>query len=872
MDGDILLTDDRSFPFSDRDVELVCGSLVTIRKGVLQVIHLTVKEFLRSPQGKNGSTYNSLLVDPEYGSLQLTLVCLRCIADSAEPLVDLESKSPQIDWAVDLDALRRCQARTPLLEYAIFSWLAHLIDCKLDEILKVTSIFEKTFSSLTTFSWVEKCMTLQPDSSLRLSVGISEVYDWLHDPNHGLPVQQEASLQFLAGWCTAMSSVFEGYCAVLSRRPWQIYIIDLHDIFNDDPSLRKMWQKCGTSPLREKDLRLNVHQNPQPQQKRPKPHLQLQKGFHTGDAGPDPVFLVHDEARNLYIWGEIWIRRNNHCIYIQHEKTGQRLPPAEDLSLEVGQTWRLVDMELSPNGEYLVLTYFIDLVSDSEVRGLTVAWRIVKDLSFKRRMNSEPWARVIFSHYSTFAPFAHCSRAIIFTDNHCCFTPVGTLDLLTMTRRGLPDNVNECHFSGLCYGYSGQYLLVSAVHNPYDSTSIQARRFDLSDPSHSDDFCWEDKRRRLADVSPSGRYLVLGGVHSSPEEALYLYDTNLNVTLELLLHEPLDYREGKFHFSKDESRLIAFLIDRFRGLTVIIWDCLLTAPRLTSYAKLDIDQWTHPHQIHIHKAATSAVIVTRTRYIQRVELGDQIELIDPSDLIDGYPHMVSTISKDCSHCALLSYGRNGGKVQIIDLTSANAPARSFDLRWSQSDISEAIDKGLSLPISISPDLSVLVINAEVFDLTATIDSRGSSKNLTLTSFTMEAVPALLRPYLHQLDCRTLKCRISPCNSYVLYEGRGDQWGDWSRYSPVIFLFRINIKEMKSVRLELMLPEHPSSVQASFHPSLPLMAISYGRRRTTESEDNLRTPPELCLAIFQLSDLTMKILELGKDQLTKAMGE
>ena len=162
MDGDTLLTDDQTFPYSDKEVELVCGSLVTIRKGVLQVIHLTVKEFLRSPQEKSGSTSSRLLVNPDTGSLQLTLVCLRCISKYAEPLVDLASQAPYIDWALDPSALKCHRARAPLLEYACFSWLVHMIDCKLDDLNKITPTFQKTFGSSTTFSWIEMCMVSQP--------------------------------------------------------------------------------------------------------------------------------------------------------------------------------------------------------------------------------------------------------------------------------------------------------------------------------------------------------------------------------------------------------------------------------------------------------------------------------------------------------------------------------------------------------------------------------------------------------------------------------------------------------------------------------------------------------------------------------------
>ena len=869
MDGDTLLTDDRSFPYSDKDVELICGSLVTIRKGTLQVIHLTVKEFLKSPQETSGSTFPSLLVKPERGSLQLTLVCLRCIAGYAEPLVDLASKTPQIDWVIDPGALERSQARAPLLEYAIFSWLVHLVDCELGDLPNITPTFQKTFSSPATFSWVETCMASQPNSLLRLLVGIGEVRDWLYDSSQGLQLQQdEASGQFLASWCIAMSRILEEYGAVLVRRPWQIYLIDLYDIFGVDPNLRKLWQKYGETPLREKELHLDGYRPFRPQQGKSKPHLQLQKNSQIGHPGNRLGFLVHNEAQNLYIWGGDLIERESHCIYVQHDTTGQRLPPAEDLSLNPGPIWSPVDANLSPNGGYLVI-FYSEFSDGSDVdfsgdRGLTVAWRISEDISFKRRMNCEPWARVIFSHTSNFTPFY---SAIKFQDEHCCFTPIGTLDLLTATRRALPDSVTNWlgSCSGLFYSCTGRYLLASWVYEPSEKKNVLARRADLSEPSDFVDFCWEDERGPMVDMSPSGRYLVLGASHLSAEKTLYLYDTNSNETLNLPLPEPLDYVKGKYHFSRDETRLITFLPCRFT-LAVMIWDCLGTAPKLTSYAKLDTDDWIRPHQIYVHEAATSAVIVTRTRYIQRVELGDKIEFLDASNSIDHYPHRLSTISRDCSHWALVSYGRKGGKVQIIDLTSPNTPARFFSLDWSQSDIPEAIDEGTGFSIGISPDLSILIANAEVFDLNCTTNGKGPFGNLTLTPFTMESVPAMLRHYRRPIRYSNLDCRISPCNSYVIYVARCDQW------SSAILLFRIDIQRRTSACIELMLPEELISSHASFHPSLPLVAISYGILTATELEDSFETPPELCLAIFNLSSLTMEMLTIGEGQVIEAIAE
>ena len=305
MDGDTLLTDDRSFPYSDKDLELMCGSLVTIRKGTLQLIHLTVKEFLRSRHETNGSTFSDLLVDPKHGSLQLTLVCLRCIATDAEPLVNLNSKAPQIDWALKTDALDRCQARAPLLEYANFSWLTHMIDCELEDLLEITPTFQKIFDSPTTFSWVEKCMALQPDSTLRLMVGLDEVRDRFYGSRQDPWSQQEASSEFFISWCIVLSRVFEEYGAILARRPWEIYVIDLCDAFSADSSLKKFWQEYGESSLREKNLRLDGYRAPHPPQEKPQPHLQLQQSSsHVGSLDQGTVFLVHDEGRNVYIWGK----------------------------------------------------------------------------------------------------------------------------------------------------------------------------------------------------------------------------------------------------------------------------------------------------------------------------------------------------------------------------------------------------------------------------------------------------------------------------------------------------------------------------------------------------------------------------------------
>ena len=83
-EGQSLLSADGSFPYSDKDIELVCGSLVTVRNETLQVVHLTVKEYIKSP---SGSETLRLLKKMKGASLQLTLACLNFIEQvCAEPI------------------------------------------------------------------------------------------------------------------------------------------------------------------------------------------------------------------------------------------------------------------------------------------------------------------------------------------------------------------------------------------------------------------------------------------------------------------------------------------------------------------------------------------------------------------------------------------------------------------------------------------------------------------------------------------------------------------------------------------------------------------------------------------------------------------
>ena len=154
--------------------------MVTVRHGTLQVIHLTVKEFLRSSHGLNIAPYSNLLVNPEDASFQLTLVCLKCIGISCvKPIADLGTEALRIDINLPHDAMAEHLLQAPLVEYASLSWVAHLTDCGENHLLEILQVFNETFESRSTFGWVEAYMIFQPDDLPRLLVGLDEILAWI---------------------------------------------------------------------------------------------------------------------------------------------------------------------------------------------------------------------------------------------------------------------------------------------------------------------------------------------------------------------------------------------------------------------------------------------------------------------------------------------------------------------------------------------------------------------------------------------------------------------------------------------------------------------------------------------------------------------
>ena len=256
-------------------MELVCGSLITVRQGILQVIHLTVKEFLRSAHGPEYFTYYNLLIDPEKASFQLTLACLKCIKVSCkESMVDLDRGIARLDMKLDDKAVSQRRRLAPFAEYASLTWMMHLTDCNGVQMIGVSKAFKETFDSSSTFYWVEACMAFQPDGVLRLLAGLEEVIEYVSGLSLDHWPESEASCVFFADWCHALQNVFEEYGSILPRRPWEVHFLDLQSSFS---GIRQLYEKFANTPRRDVTLRINGYDSPRSCRPETQAYNQLQQ-------------------------------------------------------------------------------------------------------------------------------------------------------------------------------------------------------------------------------------------------------------------------------------------------------------------------------------------------------------------------------------------------------------------------------------------------------------------------------------------------------------------------------------------------------------------------------------------------------------------
>ena len=778
-------------------------------------------------------------------------------------MVDLAPGIARLDIKLDNGAVMQRQRQAPLVEYASLAWMMHLTECDGVHMIGVSKAFRAAFESPSTFEWVEACMTFQPDSVLRLLIGLEEAIEYVSglSPDHW--PESEPSCIFFTDWCYTLRDIFEEYGSILSHRPWEVYFLDLRNSFS---RIGQLYETYGDTPRRDITRYIDGYDPPRSCRPEPRADRRLQQDMQGRRTINANMFFIHDERRKLYFWGHYSTDLNNVRLFVQNAITGQRLPPAVKLDGEAGREGYLDSYGLSPSGEYIVVVYgtIAKNAKSSGRRILTLIWQINEELGFKKRLRSKPWAKISFSHQCEIGLYEN-PASVVFPDGSYCLTPSGEIHLASGSRRPLFDRLSKPFDSAHVdvfsfYSQNGKYLFISEEIRGNIFRAIRATLFtDTSEYVCS----WKDSSRHLADVSPSGRFLVLSPDYDKiragkGDEYLYLYDVSTSETILLPFVEPMNYPQAKYHFMKNEMDLIVFIGCLMHGsctMNVFVWSGLQSHPVLRNYGQLksESDYIIKPHQIHVNDDESSALMVSEDRVIHRVDFSTQVTFPDSPNVNDDYPCTISQVSKNGVCWALLRYGQNKAQLQRTDLSTARGPIRKLDLELSPCDEPHL------LAASFSPNLRVLVVDAQVFNVVEGMNG------LTATSFTIQGLPELLLHYRTRLNLHhryRLRCLISPCNSYFIFISPGDPYARDAAPST-LYAFRVDLVSRWSVRLDLHLPKDLTFISADFHPSKQLMLLTYSSFSAPQDlKFKEAAPPQV--TIVELESLEVKPIVLPKN--------
>ena len=197
--------------YGRKDIELVCGSLVTVNEDSIRLIHLSTRDYLRSSADAIGlkSPLDKFLVDVPLVQNRIALTCLEYLGSRSV------IESPNFVPTADTPSLARqreiadISERNPLFEYAVLYW--------------PTYIFSNAYSGTEeAMKHVEHFLHRNPATTWL------EVYLFFSGPEYTASTAQRLSKvrsapESISAWADIVIELLDEYSSTMTKAPWMIH-------------------------------------------------------------------------------------------------------------------------------------------------------------------------------------------------------------------------------------------------------------------------------------------------------------------------------------------------------------------------------------------------------------------------------------------------------------------------------------------------------------------------------------------------------------------------------------------------------------------------------------------------------------------------
>ena len=843
------LLSDGEFPYADKDIENMCGSLISIRHGQIQTVHQSTKEHLIGFSEQHRLSQGlSILPTSLDISLQLVSVCLIYQEKLCKSSLAKLQLFPFDQLPEGFD-VRMLQDDQKLLDYSFLFWIHHVLYCPINHRESVIAIIVKHFSNFMTVSWIVVSMLLNQKGLWRLVIGIEEVEEWLLKESSQENMGDAA--RHLLDWCSGTAKLLKAYSTLLLENPWSIWRVDLKAFLGPEQQFAIPINWIDRSKESEGRLQSSISQAN---------HLRTtRRNMTLGHNNWSLLkarlgFFVHDRNQNIVLSGEQSTSEEEECLFVQHAESGKRLSPATAglAAVLVDEDYHyghVITAKVSPQGRYLAVAYN---------KWLSI-WAIEPDLKFSHRLRDRAWAfRMISERYDREVSECMTAGMIDFAGDDKLFVPRGWYDLHTkefhIFRSMLLDQTRAAHT--ICYSGDCSYLFTTQGESSKEVSRQSISAAGLRDPVITTfNLNWTT----IIKCSHTGKYLLLS--HGRDE---YVYDdhgpsrmTLFNIALMEMEQFPRyedfsSFGECSFHFSEEDDILVTFLWKprTRRGVhamvIVSVWGLGSGPPKLCSQGQISTVVAAHPATIInppiiARTARDVAWIVSCDRTVQVVKFNtEEISFPGYDPQTDESSVLHSQVSQDGQRLGIVRV--SGSKIYLEIINLVPSLQKAFNVEKTIPNIERVH------PICLSPNLDLLVL---------------SRFALTIDTEINELLPPIECDINLITPARdwTWTCSISSCGDFVAFDKPAykHHMDFYDRQPGRSVIFRISRTERTATRLTTPCLKNLVPASSDFHPLLPLAAFSSTEGEGSDSNQGYREP------CAPANEINLSVLHLQKDQ-------
>jgi hypothetical protein len=619
---------------SESQLELFCGSLVTVRNQSIRLIHASAHKYLQQPSQEErfDKGLNEFLVDAATENARISGLCTKSLSayctSHGQDSKELSAESLKTSF--------------PLLEYCCFHWLSHIAESALQAVVKFESQLAPFICSRHSLYWIESCMTLDPTCWNLFCFMLQTMLDWVADTGAGDVVNiatATSPLSSLRRWGEFILRLVTEYWFLLERRCHEIHDMDLGTLIGSDEhgflTIFKRDESCEEHVvLSEVDMFVKSGSIPD------------QRRLPQNTSSTEALHFVVDKTRGILISVDR-LAGSSPRLYCQEMATGQRVQPIYDAEfLDDEVALEAQEMILSPSSRFLAVTFSqqpFDM--DSDLFVYMALWKIHDKIDFTRKRNSPTWAHKVLSLTTSLrqqASFFSCPQIAFAHDQFLCWQN-SRINISTGLEHELPHlRGRNLELGETAFSDNGDTI----VFHYHRQSSLEIVR----SSGEADTVPFDCARMHVRCVSRTGRYIIC---NLAPPSQLVIYDSVLRrqSTLNCDINR---FIVRDFMFGSDDKLLYVRLVSAATG-DGTLWVGSMQSSTFNLLAVHDVGSNLLACQLDDND--TVLHIITTGRIWSRLRFtGDVLCQMDSATASQKYSRVEQQVSHDGTKLAVLHIG------------------------------------------------------------------------------------------------------------------------------------------------------------------------------------------------------------------------